>query len=376
MKKLWTLVLAGLLGGLLAGCGGGGTGPSPLSQLGQAETETENQGQALLSEAVSAFSDLIPQALSLQATGEVPPITLASSGEETVLIGGPWRPPFPYPLPPVDKPLFITIKGKSLRAHLAYLRQDPAGRYFLEWYGERGVEPVRVPATLTTSGQAPNERPIKVKCKISLNPGEVDIVCEITITLASNSDPYRLHIVGGLPPDTLTGRPLQSTPTYTFPRRFKDVCCGWPKPWPIPDIPPIWLIRQDVSVAGLPYDNPRVKNATTIEELVGQDLGFLYIRRKPFPGGTTTDCGPNRVWCPPDTDPFLNLRLVRQGEGYAIQFTKLSDPRQVIATLPAQVSLNGDQGFIGIEDDLNSPEEPTLKIKWPKITIEIKIVIG
>ncbi|KIX84746.1 hypothetical protein THFILI_01925 [Thermus filiformis] len=371
MKKLWTLVLAGLLGGLLAGCGGGGTGPSPLSQLSQAETETENQGQALLSEAVSAFSDLIPQALSPQATGEVPPITLASSGEETVLIGGPWRPPFPFPLPPVDKPLFITIKGKPPRAHLAYLRQDPAGRYFLEWYGERGVAPVRVPATLTTTGQAPSDRQkVKHKWSFQFIPPKIDLI----FYTEDPVDPFALHIVSEPPPSTLPGRPLQSTPTYTLPGRFKVVCCGWPKPWPTLDIPPIWLIRQDVSVVGLPYDNPRVKNATTIEELVGQDLGFLYIRRK-LPGGTTTDCGLNRVWCPPDTDPFLNLRLVRQGEGYAIQFTKLSDPKQVIATLPAQVSLNGDQSFIGIEDDLNSPEEPTLKIKWPKITIEIKIVI-
>jgi hypothetical protein len=367
MKKLWTLVLAGLLGGLLAGCGGGGTGPSPLSQLSQAETETENQGQALLSEAVSAFSDLIPQALSPQVTGEVPPITLAGSGEEIVLIGGPWRPPFPFPLPPVDKPLFITIKGKPPRAHLAYLRQDPAGRYFLEWYGERGVQPVRVPATLTTTGQAPSDRQkVKHKWSFQFIPPKIDLI----FYTEDPVDPFALHIVSEPPPSTLPGRPLQSTPTYTLPRRIKDVCCGWPKPWPIPDIPPIWLIRQDVSVAGLPYDNPRVKNATTIEELVGQDLGFLYVRRK-LPGGTTTDCGPNRVWCPPDTDPFLNLRLVRQGEGYAIQFTKLSDPRQVIATLPAQVSLNTDgTTSIGISDNLDSPEEPTLEIRWPKITIE------
>ncbi|MWR36413.1 hypothetical protein GN073_08945, partial [Helicobacter pylori] len=43
------------------------------------------------------------------------------------------------------------------------------------------------------------------------------------------------------------------------------------------------------------------------------------------------------------------------------------------ATLPAQVLPNDGPAGMGIEDNITSPEEPTLKIKWPKIKIIIII---
>jgi len=108
---------------LLAGCGGGGNqaSPPPGDQLSAAEDSVNAQAAALLNDAIAAFSDVLPAGLAPQATGtEPPPLTLAYNGEETVLIGGPWRPPFPWPLPngadDLDgKPLFITIKQASPR---------------------------------------------------------------------------------------------------------------------------------------------------------------------------------------------------------------------------------------------------------------------
>jgi hypothetical protein len=185
-----------------------------------------------------------------------------------------------------------------------------------------------------------------------------------------------VHIVSTLPPNTLPGRSLGGTlSAEAFEAKFKDICCGRPKPFP-PLWPPVWLQREDVSVVAVPYDNPKLRDSTPIEELVGENLGFLYLRKKPWEK-TTTDCGPSNVWCTPEGDPFLNLRLVRNpAGGYAVQFTKLGDPNRIIATLPAQVLPNDGPVGIGIEDDITSPEAPTLKIKWPKIKIIVIICKG
>ncbi len=214
-----------------------------------------------------------------------------------------------------------------------------------------------------------------VKFSFKLIPPTIDMIIEKVPD--TPTDPFsRMHVVAPLPPNTLPGRPLSGTlDSAGYEAKFKDVCCGRPKPFP-PVWPPIWLHREDLSVVALPYDNPKVKSAQTIEELVGENLGFLYLRKKPFPIGTPTDCGPNGVWCPPDQDPFLNMRVITNPQGgYAVQLTKLRDPKVVIATLPAQIALDDGPQGIDIEDDIASPNEPTLKIKWPKIKIIIIICL-
>ncbi|WP_018467733.1 hypothetical protein [Calidithermus timidus] len=379
MKR--SLLMALMLAlGILAACSPNPT-QAPLEQLTQNDAALYDSEQALLDEAVNAFSDLMPQRVSPQAAAPRP-LTMVKDREEIVLIGGPWRPPFPWPL--VDKPLFITIKQPSPQctppsrcypqARMAYLRQSPQGGYELEWFGAPGTPSVRVPAQVEQQGNLEGVDTAKVRVKISINPFEKEI--DIIIVFGSNNDPNpaRMHIVSSLPPDTLPGRPLNSTlDTGTYEAKFKDICCGRPKPFP-PLWPPIWLQREDVSVVAVPYDNPKLRDSTPIEELVGENLGFLYLRKKPWLPGPTTDCGPANVWCPSEPDLFLNLRLVRDtAGGYAVQLTKLADPKQVIATLPAQVLPNDGPAGMGIEDNITSPEEPTLKIKWPKIKIIIII---
>ena len=149
-----------------------------------------------------------------------------------------------------------------------------------------------------------------------------------------------------------------------FVNKLKDICCGNPKPFP-PSWPPLILFRNDVSVVVVPYDNPRVREAQSLDDLIGQDIGFVYVRKKPFPGGTTTDCGPNGVWCPPGEEPFYNVRVIREREATFIQLTRLGNPSQVVATLPAEVVMEPSYGReIGIMDSIDSPNEPFLKIRW------------
>jgi hypothetical protein len=179
----------------------------------------------------------------------------------------------------------------------------------------------------------------------------------------------RIHVRAPLP-QNLPGREISSVPNpdmQGFASKLKDICCRKPKPFP-PDWPPLILFRNDASVVVVPYDNPRVRDAQSPEDLLGQDIGFVYVRRI-ISGGTSTGyCGPNGVWCPPREEPFYNVRVIgdhRERQATFIQFTKLGNPSQVVATLPAEVAVEPSDGReIGIMDSIDSPNEPFLKIRW------------
>jgi hypothetical protein len=90
--------------------------------------------------------------------------------------------------------------------------------------------------------------------------------------------------------------------------------------------------------------------------------------------GTTPDCGPSGVWCPPREEPFYNVRLIEQEGNVYVQLTKLSDPSKVVATLPAEAVAEPNTGReIGIMDSIDSPNEPVLTMRWPNITVTIVI---
>ncbi|WP_027878482.1 hypothetical protein [Meiothermus cerbereus] len=391
MWKKWTAL--GLLAALLlAGCGGGGNqaSPPPGDQLNVAEDSVNTQAATLLNDAIAAFDDVLPAGLAPQATGtEPPPLTLAYNGEERVLIGGPWRPPFPWPLPngvnDLDgKPLFITIKQASPRppkSHVARLQKNDRGEWEVAWYGERGAPPEVQPATVEQTGQFGDTTGAKVIVKFSFRPPDkvdiIIIICKRCNTMEDILSSPRIHVTAPLP-QALQGREVSSNAApdvESFVNKLKAVCCGIKKPFP-PNWPPLILFRNDVSVVAVPYDNPRVREAQSLDDLIGQDIGFVYVRKKPIPGGTTTDCGPNGVWCPPREEPFYNVRVIREREATFIQFTKLGNPSQVVATLPAEVVVEPSDGReIGIMDSIDSPNEPVLKIRWPKIRIIVIIKV-
>ena len=226
MWKKWTAL--GLLAALLlAGCGGGGNqaSPPPGDQLSAAEDSVNAQAATLLNDAIAAFSDVLPAGLAPQATGtEPPPLTLAYNGEETVLIGGPWRPPFPWPLPngadDLDgKPLFITIKQASSRPPKAYVgrlqRNRTRGEWEVAWYGDKGAPPEIQPATVEQVGEfgdTTRRKKICIKFSIKVNwqefSGEVDLI----IIIAENNEDCdkatasaRIHVRAPLP-QKLQGR--------------------------------------------------------------------------------------------------------------------------------------------------------------------------
>ncbi len=415
MWTKWTAL--GLLAALLlAGCGGWGNqaSPPPGDQLSAAEDSVNAQAVALLNDAIAAFSDVLPAGLAPQATGtEPPPLTLAYNGEETVLIGGPWRPPFPWPLPNGaddlnGKPLFITIKQATSglptafvghlvgRALLRIDDPDAGPSWKVVWYGERGAPPEVVPATVEQVGQFGDTNGPKPEVSVTFSYRQqlAELGAEIPPRAVEDEGAYIgmmirscntteanrscSHILVRAPlPQNLQGRKINSSAdpdVQGFVNKLKDICCGKPKPFP-PDWPPQILFRNDVSVVVVPYDNPRVREARSLDDLIGQDIGFVYVRKKPFPGGTTTDCGPNGVWCPPKDEPFYNLSYPPKMTGGYIVLTKLGNPSQVVATLPAEVVVDPSDGReIGIMDSIDSPNEPVLKIRWPKLKMVINIV--
>jgi hypothetical protein len=396
MWKKWTAL--GLLAALLlAGCGGGGNqaSPPPGDQLSAAEDSVNAQAATLLNDAIAAFSDVLPAGLAPQATGtEPPPLTLAYNGEETVLIGGPWRPPFPWPLPNGaddlnGKPVFITIKRPSgprpPEAHVARLQRNDRGEWWVAWYGERGAPPEVLPATVEQVGQFGNtagpepevSATFSYKQQVYESRAEIGYQMRTCNTTEATPSCSYIHVTAPLP-QGLQGREVStkaSPDVEGFVNKLKAVCCGIKKPFP-PNWPPLILFRNDVSVVFVPYDNPKVREAQSLDDLIGQDIGFVYVRKKPFPDWTTTDCGPNGVWCPPREEPFYNVRVIRDREATFIQFTKLGNPSQVVASLPAEVAVEPSDGReIGIMDSIDSPNEPVLKIKWPKIKIIIVIKI-
>jgi hypothetical protein len=184
-----------------------------------------------------------------------------------------------------------------------------------------------------------------------------------------------IHVTAPLP-QGLQGREVSSTASpgvEGFVNKLKVVCCGKP-PFP-PDWPPRILFRNDVSVVFVPYDSPRVRKAQSVDDLIDQDIGFVYVRKKPSPGGTATNCGPNGVWCPPKEEPFYNLRFIGKRDGiYYIELTKLGNSSQVVATLPVELVVEepSEGREISIIDSIDSPNESALRIAWPNITITIK----
>jgi hypothetical protein len=399
MWKKWTAL--GLLAApLLAGCGGGGNqaSPPPGDQLSAAEDSVNAQAAALLNDAIAAFSDVLPAGLAPQATGtEPPPLTLAYNGEETVLIGGPWRPPFPWPLPNGaddlnGKPLFITAKkfisrnGQSIiRGGFGRLQKNARGEWEVAWYGERGAPPEVVPATVEQVGEFGDIARPEVSVTFSYRQQVVDKGIELASmmrtcnTTGATPSCSRIHVRAPLP-QNLPGREINSSAdpdVQGFVNKLKDICCGKPKPFP-PDWPPLILFRNDVSVVVVPYDNPKVREAQSLDDLNGQDIGFGYVRKKPFPDGTTTDCGPNGVWCPSRKEPKGSVRIdhrLNENNLLFSRFVKPGDPSQVVATLPAEVAVEPSDGReIGIMDSIDSPNEPVLQMKWPKIKIKVRLI--
>lgn len=251
----------------------------------------------------------------------------------------------------------------------------------MEWYGAKGLPSIRTPATVKewVNQEVSQEREnvdVYFSMRIVQYPDgtvvtEVDV---IIIVKGEGNLPYRIvHITTPLPEEGEGRDTQQAFSSEALTAKIKEVCCGRPKPFPPVNLPWPVLLREDFVVGFVPYDNPRIRQATSIDELVDQDIGFVWMRKRkgPFPPGPT-DCGPNRVWCPPEQDPLMNIRLVREDTGsYAIQLRRLGESAP-LATLPVTVDTvaTGTEPSIDITDQY----DPATKKPMASLTITIGIV--
>lgn len=248
------------------------------------------------------------------------------------------------------------------------------------WYGPRGPAPTEMPATVEERSLTPEETArLKVKftlfSKKTTQSPDGTTTTEVDFFHVEVENRRLIHIITPLPRD-LEGRHIDAdiTKLNDFQAVLREICCGRPKPFP-PSWPPIIINRPDLTMVVVPYQNPKLQEATRPEDLVDQNLAMVYLRKKPFPfpGGTTTDCGglPG-VWCPPPMDPFYTLRLARDESGWVVQLTHLNDSSRVIDRLPAQVRWdpNGSPD-LSIEDRLSSIEEKNITIQIPSATVDV-----
>ncbi len=338
---------------LLAGCGQ--QGADPLSLLAGAEEDLRAQAMALADEAEGAFSDLLPAALSPQA--EAPrTLTLVQEGEELVAFSSlrGWTAPNTLADVP-GKPLSIVWKCTSpprVRCHgfVGTPEGDGSGQYRMRWYGARGNGGRQSEATALEVEFAPGTPPPNAKPIWSYNKlGIGGFWADSRLWALSGLEVHlRYGLPGDLPGEELASGPAVFDSLARFTDRLRQACCGLPKPFEV-EWPPAVLLREDVAVAFLPYQNPKLRQARSIEELVGEPLGIAYWRT-PGSGAKLTKADAARI---------MEIKLVREEPDWVLVATNLSNSADVVRFKVGEVGWCDGclpiPRYLGIEDRLQAP---------------------
>ncbi|SDE75541.1 hypothetical protein SAMN04488243_10926 [Thermus arciformis] len=359
MRKPWLLGTLGLLVALLAGCGGQ-TGSTPLEGMPQAEDNLRMAVLPLAEESEALFSDLMPASLTPQAE-LTRAITVVQDTEGLSLIVSPkgWH-PSQDPSSLTNRPLAITIRCTSdghCRVWLGGLSGDEQQGYRMTWYGGKDGNGRRLSRSVTADvgWGGPYIQPPPDGFLYSWK--RVNGMIFIWDLLMLNSPPFYLtHITAAFPSD-LDGEALNGTlDTTPFAERLRQACCALPKPFEV-EWPPAILLREDVAVAFLPYQNPKLREARSIEELVGEPLGIAYWRQADS-GAKLTKADAARI---------MEVKLVREEPDWVLVATNLSNPADVVRFRVGEVGwCDGCFGqdpppgrpiprYLGIEDRLQAP---------------------
>lgn len=359
MKK-WTAL--GLLAALLlAGCGGINANLNPMQQMLQAEDGLKAAALSLADEAEGLFAEVLPTTLQglVPQAEDTRALTLVQDGDGITILVSLKRvgvPSQPSSLP--GSPLGLTIKCASSpprfcggRAKKISLDGETQG-YRVVWYGEgRGGsrQSESVPLTLTTaetSGSATARQRWSYN-KIGLGGFWADALIQWPGIEAHLQFP-----LPSIPGQTLVGS-LDPTP---FEEALRRTCCGLPKPFEV-DGPPVFLLRQDTALAFLPYRNPRLRDARSVEEVLNQPLGIAYVRVAS--GGELTQA---------DAPRLVEVELRREESDYHLVATDLKDRTSVKRIRVGEVGwCDGCFGqdppprYLGIEDRLT--DEPLLHLQ-------------
>lgn len=352
MKKYaWLL---GLLAALFAGCGSNSPQMGSMEGVQQGEAALQAEGGALVDEALSSFGDLMPastQGLRPQAVSPRP-LTIIRDREGFTILS---RPPWPADASlegMVNRPVFLTIKHKSYpprpQAYLGILRQGTNG-YEIEWYGQ-----------MENGRRLSSRSPLQVE-RVRQDGVAPGVPCwgQPLVSWKKWGNYYvfdgcmpidRIHVSGTFPID-LPGHPLERTLNASpIEDPFRTLYNGLTKPFDV-EWPPALLMREHVVLAIAPYRNPRLQNARSIEEILGEELALAYLRSTD--GERLTEREKGRA---------LSLKLIWEDPKYTLVARDLNT-REEIRFRIAEVSWCDGCWFpgmpsgiyLGIEDRLSGP---------------------
>ncbi len=349
-KYAWLLAVVGVL---LAGCGGNPVGEDPLGAMPQAEEDLKAMALALADEAEA-------QLQSTGSSGVEDPrsLTLVLDSEAISLFVSlkSWSPPEGIG-PLFGRPLGLVIRCTRDGRKCA---GSGWGRYLLQpelegenqrmaWYGasQGGIrQKESVPLVLET-GPAPGSPTAKQKWsynRIGLGGFWADSLIQLPDLLVEMRYPL---------PTSLPGEePTRFLDPSSFLEALRRACCGLPKPFPV-EWPPAVLLRPELSVALMPYQNPRLGEATGPDDLLDTPLAILYLRM----------AGTGAKLTKADAARIMEVRLVREELDYLLVATNLKDPSDVLrfrVNQPGWCDGCWHPGmptgvYVGIEDRLGGP---------------------
>ncbi len=114
--------------------------------------------------------------------------------------------------------------------------------------------------------------------------------------------------------------------------------------------PPALLLREDIVLAFVPYKNPKLATARSIEDLVGEPLGIAYFRN--------TDTWAKLTKA--DAARVIEVKLVREERDYLLIAANLKNPSDTLRFRVGQVeyhvrAASAPSVELGIEDRPDGP---------------------
>lgn len=355
MRQLWFLALGlALLG--LAGCGGAPTAKGPWEEVIQSEGQVLTQALALADQMESQLG--VQSSTTESASSR--PITLVRDNEEVAVLAQArdYKPPQTIG-DLAHTSLGIVIKctnpaNPPVRCGGYWMGNlepsgaaDPSGTARIHWRwrttdGRLGEEIVPAQVELGPQGTDPTARQKLSYNKIGVPGFWADSLIQW---------PFLAHIIAPSPLRT-EGQAEFSTPqdpTLPFLEALQRLCCGLPTEFP-KSWPPAVLMREDIVLAFVPFENPRLATAASPDDLVNEPLGLLYLRQSAT-GGKLTKA---------DAARLMQVRFIREEPDYGLLLTDLMNPTQTMRFQVSQVGwCDGCFGqdppprYLGIEDRLS-----------------------
>lgn len=365
-EGLAVFVALGVLGTSLVGCSWFKGKQNFIDQLLQSEEELNKEALLLTSNAEDFFSDLIsPPSTNIHPTGYMGrPLTIVRESDGVTVLT-PLSGYKPDNTPSINGFRGLVIKCPSrgsCYANLGILQKNDQGGYSMTWYGSweeatGGRKREETQATVNISYdpyfQGVAQRPILSYNRVGLFGFWADVLI--------HWPEIGVHAVFPLP-KAIASQPVERRfQDSIFFRNVYNLMNFTKKSFEVEDSP-VYLRREKISLIFFPKKDGNFDQAQSLEELFAGktyiDLG-VAIYREVTQGELNKEILPQ----------IIELRLIKEGEAYAIVGRKLRGPNTSVNFSVDQVSwCDGCFGqgssprYIGVQDRLGNPPALYLQI--------------